>query len=689
MTTVQEALAVAWRYHDAGRMEEAKRICQQILQVAPGHAEAAHLLGLVAYQEGNRPLAAEYLQRAIALDGRQPHYHNNLGEVYRGLGKIPEAAACYRRALELKPGYAEAHSNLGNALAAQGDFDGAIACYRRSIELQPALAEAHYNLGNALALQGRLDEAAASFQRAAELGPGAAEVYNNLGAVWKVQGKLDEAAECFERALQWRPGAAEIYSNLGGVWLEKGMYGEAIACYQRALAATPTNQLRYESAIVLPVVYQSSEQLEAARSRLVQEVQALARDGLRLDCTRDQVATPFYLAYQGKNDRDILGTIGRLWFDPRPGRGARPHGEPGDGRIRVGFVSAYFCNHTIGWLWRGLMGGLSRKKFRVTVFSLGRCDDCTARAIRQSVEHFVELPRAAEAAQERIEAERLDVLYYTDVGMDRITSMLAACRLAPVQCATWGHPTTTGLPSIDYFLSSELLEIDAAEQHYTEKLVRLKTLGLYLYRPELAPPAKGRADFGLPEDKHLYACLQSAFKLHPDFDGILGNLLRRDPKGEVLLLEPRVANWRRLLEDRFARTIPDVVDRVRFVPRQPSEDFLRLNTLVDVSLDPIYFGGGRTSCEAFSLGLPVVTLPSTLLRGRITYALYRILEMMDCVAGTPEEYVELAVRLGTQPAYRAELSRRLLERSRRLFEDRAAVREVEGFLEESTPSFPS
>src|SRR5262249_44840918 len=138
--------------------------------------------------------------------------------------------------------------------------------------------------------------------------------------------------------------------------------------------------------------------------------------------------------------------------------------------------------------------------------------------------------------RQRIAKLELDVLYYADVGMTAWTYFLAFARLAPVQCVTWGHPLTTGIPNLDYFISSELLEGPGAEEHYTEKLVRLPNLAVHYYRPQAPAEVRPRSHYGLEETGRLYGCPQSLFKLHPDFDAILADVLRRDPEGLLVLL---------------------------------------------------------------------------------------------------------------------------------------------------------
>src|SRR5208282_1952076 len=181
MATVSQALAQALDEHRAGRLPAAERICRQILQVDPTHAEVLHLLGVIALQRGDAATAVEYIGRAIGVSDRQAFYHSNLGEAYRRLRRYPEAIACYQRAVRLNPSFAGAYYNLGNALRDRKEMRKAVACYRRALRLQPDMAGAHNNLGNALKDLHRPEEAVACYRRALALEPRFAEAHNNLG----------------------------------------------------------------------------------------------------------------------------------------------------------------------------------------------------------------------------------------------------------------------------------------------------------------------------------------------------------------------------------------------------------------------------------------------------------------------------------------------------------------------------
>jgi predicted O-linked N-acetylglucosamine transferase (SPINDLY family) len=316
----------------------------------------------------------------------------------------------------------------------------------------------------------------------------------------------------------------------------------------------------------------------------------------------------------------------------------------------------------------------------VFVLSVGAPDEGLGRKIQQGADHFLVLPPGVGPALQAVAQLGLDVLYYPDVGMNALTYSLAFSRLAPVQCASWGHPVTTGLPTMDYFLSSRDLDAEGAEEHYTEKLIRLSRLGVVYDRPEPPAPPLEREAYGLPADAHLYTCPQTLFKFHPQFDPLLGEILRRDPAGVLVVIEGKYPHWNEMLLARFHRTIPDVCPRIRWLSRLSRPDYLRLLTVADVMLDPIHFGGGNSSYEGLALGVPIVTWPSAFLRGRLTATMYRQMGFTDLAVHNAGDYVERAVRLGTEPDYREEVRRQLQERSGVLYGDLGVVRELEEVL---------
>jgi len=698
-----------------GKLDEAGNIFRELARRQPADAGLQNNLGLVRAQQGQWHEAVAHYRQALALQpdfamARQnlshalqmagqanrtaaPAYpvpndaptqasaHNDRGVELAHLGRYDEAATEFERALQLQPTHANAQSNLGNIHYFRGNYDEAIARYRQAVQLKPDYAEAHSNLGNLLLLKGRFDEALACCREAVRLKPEFPGAYLNLGNALREKKQEEESIASYRQVLRLSPDNPDAHSNLAGLFKDQGDIDQATLHYDEAVRLRPSSGLRILRNTLLPTLYESTADLLGWRQRLTDNVRRLREEGVTLDLTNETAQPPFLLAYQGFNDRDLQREIAQLYTPPRdlpePAGGRAGAG----GKLKVGLVSKYFKVHTIGHWFRGLVAQLSRADFEVTVLSIGRYEDEIASFFKQHADRYLEVPKHLPSARRLIADQHLDVLLYTDIGMDQVSYTLAFSRLAPVQCVTLGHPVTTGIDTIDYYISTEPLETDEAQQHYTEKLIRLKNLPVYFYRPVFRAPFKDRKDFGLANKDHVYACLQTAFKFHPEFDELLGGILRGDPRGTVVLSRWSVPRWEKLLRQRFAQTLPDVVDRIRFLPMLNYHDYLNFLALADVQLDTLHFGGGSTSYDGFTVGTPIVTLPTPFLRGRITQSMYKQMDIPDAVAQDRQEYIDIALRLGTDPEYRQLLHKKILAANEVLFENSAGVRDLERFLQ--------
>ena len=681
--TVDEDFRRAQALLENGERDAARATCEAIVAAVPAHAGALHLLGAIALRAGDHQVAADLLGRAAAAEGEAPAHHFALGNALKAQGELEGAEAAYRRTIALNPRHPSALVNLANLLGQTGRGDEAIAGYRRALDIEPGFALARNNLGNALAARGELDAAIACFRRALQDAPDDARAHNNLGVALKRHGRPDEAAGCYRKAIELSPGFAEARANLGSLLQDSGDWQGARTAYDRALELEALPGIAVKRAILLPVVYESTAEIAAVRGRLAASIEALAGAGTGLaDPHREVGTTVFLLAYQAMNDRELQQAIARFylkacpslaWQAPAPARRA-------GGRLRVGFISGHFRDHAISWCYRGLMARLGREHLEVVVFTPGGGADAVTGEIRAVANRAVALPDDLAKARAAIADEALDILVYTDIGMEPLTYFLAFARLAPVQCVLPGHPDTTGIPNLDYFLSSALAEPDDADDHYSETLVRLSGGMIHYARPAPPPSPRSRESFGFGPDDHLYACPQTLYKLHPDFDAVLAAILRRDAAARIVLVEGKAGLWAETLRRRFATAMPDVAGRIHWLPWLAFDDFLALLMAADVLLEPLHFGGTNTSYQAFAFARPVVTLPGAFLRGRVTYALYRLMGVMDCVAKDADDYVDIAVHLATDGQWRRKVEARIAENVAIIYESPSAARSFADFI---------
>lgn len=676
-----------------GRLDEAENCYREAVRLEPDFLVALGNLGNLLRLKNKLADATQVYRSLLAVRPDFADGYSGLGKVYADGENYAEARACFERALGLNPAHADALNSLGLLLNRESRFAEAEGLFKRAVESKPDFVEAYNNLGITLRSQGKIDGAIACYRHALTLNAVRPEVYFNLANVLDETGDLDAATALYKKALSIDPKAAKVHRHLGAALAQQGKPREAVAAYRHGLAATSDDRLKLQLATVLPVIPESVEDIRRWRTRMETEIAALAQSPPRLrDPMEETTGTNLFLSYHGLNDRALHMSAAKLYEAACPSllwtapHCTRPRSRAG--KIRIGFISRFLWAHSIGRTTRGLLAHLGRDQFEVfSLFVPPLQDDEISKFIRAHSDRSLVLPPTLEGARQVIADLELDILFYQDIGMERFTYFLAFSRLAPVQCTSFGHPDTTGIANMDYFVSNDLFEPADAQEHYSEKLFLLHDLGTlaYYYRPPLPERLKRRKDFGLPAEANLYVCPQTLFKFHPDFDEILGGILRADPRGRLVLLAGKAPHWVKRLRTRFAASFPDVVGRVIFLPSLSPPDFTNLIAVSDVMLDTIHFNGMNTSLEAFSVGTPVVTLPTAFQRGRHTSGMYAKMALTDATARTPEQYVEMAVRLGTDRDERRQRSNEILQRNHSLFEDINVVREFERFFLEALP----
>lgn len=677
---VEDSFRAAIQLHQAGTVEQAAEIYRELLRQQPNHAGAWHLLGVAHQQQGNLELALEHIRKAIALDATKAIYYNNLGVTLRSLMQHQEALAAFRQAVAINPGYADAHSNLALSLHETGKPAEALRSFHVALRLNPKHPDALFNLGNLYQELGRYAEASDVYQLAIQQQPRRPGIHNNLANALLAQRRVAEAEGSYRRAIDLDPDYAEAHLNLGAAFAQQDRVEDAARCYETASRLKPEKMLwKMRSAGLCPAVFQSAQQLDQFRADLAARLDTYRQWPLEVDwrdLPRDAFAPSFYLSHHGRNNRPLKEKYSVLF------EGHFPQKKPslGRGKPRIGML---VTRHHEGGFLRGTSGiieHLDGSRFEPVILCSQSILETCRRAIRRADVDWVPFSDHFPQAVERIAAARCDILYHWQIGTDPLDYFLPFARLAPIQCTGWGTHATTGIAAVDYYLSSRLIEADGADGHYTETLYRFDTFPTYQPRIPQPPPTQ-RSFFGLPDRGNIYLCPPRLPKFHPDLDRLLLGVLASDPEGFLVIIEGKHPHGYELLRRRFEETLAGVLNRVLFLPTQSPVDFVRLLSVSDVVLDTVHYSVGLMGHDAFSLGVPVVTLPGEFNVGRYTLGYYRRMGIEELIAHSPDEYIGLAVRVGTDRDYREAVCRKIAERSDVLFGDQDAVRGYERFFE--------
>ncbi len=602
-----------------------------------------------------------------------------LSRAWEGLGNTGECEKALRQAYELAPKDPAIAAASADRLIAYGVTDQAINVIKRALFAHPQHVDLLWRLADAYELDRQFGAALKICATLAKLAPGDALPRLKAGRLRTLGSDLAGAEREFRAAVAVEPGNPAAMDSLASILRAMGRVDEArqVLAKRADLGHDRTEAAvaRFKAATTQPVVPRNQAEIDEARERLAAAL-ATGPEAPIDDPFRAGLGPNFFLNYQALNDRPLQEAFAAYYLAATPSLNmTAPHvGRAARGRrLRVGILTAYFTDQTVGYLSYGLALKLDRDRFDVVLFRPSHTPQDAQTKYFRAAARVVDLPSDLAAARAAIAAEQLDILHFPEIGMDYFTYFIAFARLATVQTVAWGHPVTTGLPHIDLFLSVDDMEPRDGERHYSEALVRFKSLSFAAERPPKI--AVNRAEAGL-EPGPAYVCLQSLCKVHPRFDHVLARILAEDPQGHIYFISNGTyADG--LLTERLSGPLGSNISRVKVLPRMLRPGFLNLAGAADVALDVPQWSGGKTSLETFAMGTPIVHMPGEFMRGRHTLAFYRRMGMTAPVVDSAEDYARTAVRLAHDDGFRTEVRGQIEEAQSKLFEDWASIREIE------------
>jgi protein O-GlcNAc transferase len=685
--SVQALFAAACGHHQAGSLAAAEALYRQVLAQDPRHLESQHLLGVIANQQGRHQEAIALIGKAIALNDKAAPLHLNMATALWRAGQRDQALASYQRGLALQPNLAGAYNDMGMLLSELGRTEEALAAWRRAVELKPDLPEAHDNLGSGLRQAGQWEDSAAAHRRALELQPNFVGARYNLGNVLHDLGRLEEATACFRQVIALKPDLAEAHTNLGLLLRELGCPEEAVASCRRAIALQPGNAQAYNNLGTALEQLARPEEAETnyrkaialapdmaeAYSNLGNTLQRLGRREEVLACYRKALALePDYtdagsnlqmgLHYGAGSSPEQSLTEARRFaagverFAP-PQHANMPDPER---RLRIGYVSANFYRHPIGYFLLPSLACHDRDQFELFCYSNNPCVDDLTRQMQGAAEHWRSLMGVRdEQAAALIMADGIDILVDLSGHTERNRLPLFARKAAPVQASWLGYWATTGLSTIDYILSDRVTVPPGEERWYSEEVVRLEG-GRFCYAPPDYAAEPAAQPPSVRNGTVTFGSFNNLAKVGPEVMRLWASVLASVPGSRLLV------KWLSLVEEatraRVTAMFADAgiaADRLELRSGTPHREMLAEYGDVDVALDTFPFSGGLTSCEALWMGVPVVTLPRQNAPSRQTLGFLQAIGKPEWAASSPEDYVRIAAALAADESHRAALRRQL------------------------------
>lgn len=659
--TIPQLLELALQHHQAGDLPAAEKLYRQILQVQPTHADAWHLLGVLAYQVKNYSVAVELIRKAIALNNSAPTFYNNLGNVLREQGQLIEAVHCFQQALSLDPKFAQAYHNLGCTFTDQDNLAKAEACYQQALTLNPNYLNAYNNLAVVLVQQGKLTEAETCCHRALSLAPPSADAYNTLGNVFREQNKVTQAFACYQRALELEPHFPEVHNNLGNILKDQGKLTEAVAYFQRALALNPK---LVEACNNLGSTFKEQGTVEEAigcyRRSLAIKPKADIHSRLlfNLNYLADVDAATIFFEHQrfeAHYAAPLVSSIQVLLNNCHPHR-----------QLKIGYVSPDFRKHAVAYFIEPILAHHDHAQFEIFGYYNHSTTDEVTQRLQSYTDHWRNCATLSdELLAQQIREDQIDILVDLAGHSAGNRLLVFARKPAPVQVTYLGYPNTTGLSTIDYRMTDGYTDPEGiAEKFNSETLVKLPT-SYFCYRPPTetlqTPPPPSPA---LHNGYLTFGSFNYYAKLSAKILVCWAKLLHAVPGSKLLVktISLNDVTTRQTCQARFAK-LGVSSDRLILITEATAlDEHLAIYNQVDLALDSFPYNGATTTCETLWMGVPVVTLVGERHVSRMGLSILSTVGLTELIAYTKEEYIQICLKLVNDTSYLQDLRATLRER---------------------------
>lgn len=742
----KEALLLAL----SDKYNESRKIYENIITLKCDDSEILYQLGMVYFKLEEYDKAQNIVEESIFLQPESGLFYDGLGMILEAKSQYNDAIKAYSYAIEYSPKNVESyiklanlfkkfdllieasnvykdaisndikHSaiymNFANLLVENNDFKKAIELYQKAIELQSDYSLLHQNLalvleesgeiieallcrGRCAYHEGNFDEAVAYFEQYRLLGNGDIDFYNEFGSIYQRSSDFNKRIELHKEAIRKYPDTTRQRVMLINAYQRIGDEREALQTVDEAIAFFDSKKafvFKGFKQSLLPILYDTEIEINQRRELFLRNSNILINTA-KIETDDDKKYAYFlirninnyYLHFHAKNDLLIqiqhstfVAKIMHILFPEFSISREIPKNI--SEKIRIGYVC--HRSHSLGQLFLDWIKYANQEKFEIYFYDIGVAISPQTEAFRVYSHFYYHIPHNIEKVARQIHQDNLHILTFLDIAVEPEMCCLSTLKLATIQCNTWGHPITSGSVQIDYFLGSDAMEPLNAQDHYSEKLIRLPNLGICISQPDVPATKKNRSDFSLPEGKILYLSCQMTAKYLPQYDFIFPEIAKLVPNAYFIFFEAYesekiTGKLKQRLHNAFGKEDLVLDNFCQFIPRVSKDDYFNINFLSDVFLDTIGWSGGLTTIDAIACCLPIVTFPTEFMRGRQSGGMLKIINITETIANDLNEYITIAARLGIDPDWNAEIRSKMQSNKDRLFDDKSCIEALENFYE--------
>ncbi len=621
MTNTGDALQIALKHHQAGQLQIAESIYHQILQENPNHPDTLNLSGLIAHQANDNIKAAELINKAILSNPENPDYHYNLGIVLSSLGRWKDAIQAYRQAISLNSGYFEALNNLGNILREHSNTDSAIEIYNKALNLKPDCVEVLNNLGNVFKERGRIDNAIENYKKAIQIKPDYAEAWNNLGSALSAQNRFQDSIEHYRHALKLKPDYAEAWCNMGGVMEVIGEFNTSIESLRQALKYKPDYSIAFSN-----LLYLLSYNVVCSPEQILEE----HRNWGRIN--------------EEKQRADIFSHA----------KSTNP-----DKKLKIGYVSSDFRKHALSFFFEPILKNHDKSYVEIYCYANVHEPDDTTERLKTMVDEWCStLEMSDKEVAQKIHGDKIDILIDLAGHTAKNRLRIFSYNPAPIQITYLGYCNTSGLKSMDYWITDTVLHPEDTVELAVENIIRMERCWT-CYQPAVdTPDVKPET---LANKIITFGSFNNVSKLSNMVIECWSQLLKEVENSRLILKARQLADpfIQEKISAQFAQN-GIKSEQLILLPSTPSHmaDYNK----VDIALDTFPRTGGVTTADALWMGVPVITLAGQRYIERQGASILKAIGLDELITLTHEEYMTRVITLAKDHTQRKELKTSLRER---------------------------
>jgi len=615
--------------------------------------------------------------------------------------KKNEALYFYNKSLEINNNDPNTLFYIGNYFYDNSNYELAIHHYNLSIKNDKLFFNAYLNKANSLYKLKKYSESLSITDECLNINNKSHSVYALRGAIYSDIKSYEKSIINFNYAIDITPNNATYFYNLGNSYKQLNQLEFAIDSYKKAFLIN-SNYIKARWAICFasyPIIFEMNDNIEEKTSNLMAELNNL-KEFCNSICDIEGLAEavgsvqPFYLAYQNRNNKNILEIYAKITSNIMNKWGIKNrlilnYKKNNQRKIIIGFISAYFYNHSV-WnaITKGIYKKIDKNKFEIITFDLSPFDDSESKEVKIYSDHYYSGFNNLFDISQKILSLNIDVLFYPEIGMDPLTCQVANLRLAPIQVCSWGHPESQELPTIDYIFSSKLFHKNIIDD-YDKNTIKLSNLGTYLLKPPTPEYNINKStyvpiQFLIDNNIKILICPGNTYKYISEFDFIFPIISQSIEKFRFVFFNKN-KDLTKFLYERLNKAFEDLnlilSDYVLFVDWLNKDEFHYLMQRSTVCLDTIGFSGFNTALQSIESNLPIVTLQTELIKGNLGNAILKRIGLEELIASNIEEYIRLVIKLANDTHYRKLIISKIKYNKFIIYEDISVINEVEFYLQ--------